>query len=94
MTQGKIERYHRSMKNFLLLENFHRLKELTIQIAAFVDHYNRWRYHKSLASVTPADVYSGRTAEIVEKREQIKMDSLPNRRGSYRKTVAIRQSAS
>ena len=94
MTQGKIERYHRSMKNILLLDNYYCPEELTIQIAAFVDHYNHRRYHESLDNVTPADVYHGRAAEILEKRKRIKTETLRKRRESYRKTVAIRQSAS
>jgi len=94
MTQGKIERYHRSMKNILLLDNYYWPEELTIQIAAFVDHYNHRRYHESLDNVTPADVYHGRAAEILEKRKRIKTETLKKRRESYRKTVAIRQNAS
>jgi len=37
MTQGKIERYHRSMKNIVLLENYYSPSELEEQICAFVD---------------------------------------------------------
>jgi len=60
MTQGKIERYHRSMKNILLLENYYSPSELEHQIGLFVDHYNNHRYHEALNNVTPADVYYGR----------------------------------
>ena len=94
MTQGKIERYHRSMKNILLLDNYYCPEELTIQIAAFVDHYNQRRYHESLDNVTPADVYHGRAKEILQQREKIKRETINRRKNEYRKAIAIRQSVS
>ena len=56
MTQGKIERYHRSMKNVLLLDNYYSPEDLKAEIEAFVEYYNYERYHESLDNVTPADV--------------------------------------
>ena len=58
MTQGKIERYHRSMKNRILLENYYLPGQLEHSIGEFVDYYNNRRYHESLDNLTPADVYS------------------------------------
>jgi len=72
MTQGKIERYHRSMKNILLLEHYYSPSELEDQIAIFVDYYNNERYHEALNNLTPADVYHGRDREILTRREQTK----------------------
>ena len=80
MTQGKIERYHRSMKNIILLENYYSPSELEDQISAFVDYYNYDRYHESLENVTPADVYYGRDLEVLARREQIKHKTLLLRR--------------
>jgi putative transposase len=60
MTQGKIERYHRSLKNIVLLENYYAPGELADAVGRFVAHYNNHRYHESLNNVTPADVYHGR----------------------------------
>ena len=57
-TQGKIERYHRSMKNVVKLENYYSPWELERAIGRFVEHYNHRRYHESLDNVTPADAYS------------------------------------
>jgi transposase InsO family protein len=94
MTQGKIERYHRSMKNILLLDNYYCPKDLTAQIGAFVDHYNHRRYHESLGNVTPADVYTGRAAEILEQRERTKRETINRRRTEYRKAIAMRQTVS
>lgn len=94
MTQGKIERYHRSMKNILLLDNYYYPGELTAQIAAFVEYYNHRRYHESLDNVTPADAYHGRAMAILEQRERIKRETMIKRRIAYRKAIANRQSVS
>jgi transposase InsO family protein len=80
MTQGKIERYHRSMKNIVNLQNYFLPGELESQIASFVDYYNIQRYHESLDNLTPADVYFGRTKEVLDKRAQIKKQTMQHRR--------------
>jgi len=54
MTQGKIERCHRSMKNLILLDNYYASSELTERIREWVDYYNHQRYHKAIDKVTPA----------------------------------------
>ena len=79
-TQGKIERYHRSMKNVVKLENYYSPWELERAIARFVEHYNHRRYHEALKNVTPADAYFGRQHEILSRRERIKRDTLKRRR--------------
>lgn len=55
-TQGKIERWHQTLKNRILLENYYLLGDLERRIGTFVDHYNNHRYHESLQNLTPADV--------------------------------------
>jgi transposase InsO family protein/transposase-like protein len=94
MTQGKIERYHRSMKNILLLDNYYCPDDLIAEIGRFVDYYNHQRYHESLDNVTPADAYMGRAAAILEQRERTKRETIDRRRIEYRKAIAMRQSAS
>ena len=44
-TQGKIERWHQTLKNRTLLENHYLPGELEAAIGAFVDHYNHCRVH-------------------------------------------------
>jgi transposase InsO family protein len=61
MTQGKIERYHRSMKNLLLLEHYYLPQELEQRISEWVQYYNHQRYHESLNNCTPAQVYHNRS---------------------------------
>jgi len=86
MTQGKIERYHRSLKNILLLDNYYCPDDLKAEIARFVDHYNHRRYHESLGNVTPADAYTGRAAAILQQRERTKRETIDRRRIEYRKS--------
>ena len=71
MTQGKIERWHQTLKNRILLENYFLPGELEVQIAAFVADYNDRRYHESINNLTPADVYFGRAPDILAERERI-----------------------
>lgn len=75
-TQGKIERWHQTMKNRFLLENDFPPGDLERQIGAFVDHYNNHRNHESLANLSPADVYHGRGMKILKMRERIKKQAI------------------
>jgi putative transposase len=79
-TQGKIERWHQTLKNRVLLENYCLPGDLKAQIARFVEHYNHRRYHESLQNLTPADVYFGRGQTILLQRERIKRDTVRQRR--------------
>ncbi len=79
-TQGKIERWHQTLKNRILLENSCLPGDLEQRIAAFVTHYNHERYHESLDNLTPADVYFGRGQAILEERNRIKRQTIANRR--------------
>jgi transposase InsO family protein len=83
MTQGKIERLHRSMKNVIKLQNYYSPSELEQAIAEWVTYYNNQRYHESLDNVTPADVYFGREKKIIEKRNELKEQTLALRRQQY-----------
>ncbi|QUT05103.1 IS3 family transposase [Sphingobium phenoxybenzoativorans] len=87
-TQGKIERWHQTLKNRVLLENYFLPGDLEQQIKAFVEHYNHQRYHESLDNVTPADAYFGRAAAIIKRRERIKRKTLEHRRLQHRKLAA------
>ena len=82
-TQGKIERYHRTMKNVIRLDNYYSPDDLIHAISEFVEYYNNKRYHESLNNLTPADVYFGRDQEILEERLRIKEKTLKERRKNY-----------
>ncbi len=86
-TQGKIERYHRTMKNVIKLDNYYFPGELERQLSKFINHYNNHRYHESLDNCTPADVYFGRYQEVISERQKIKQRTLKMR---YTQNMGIR----
>jgi putative transposase len=79
-TQGKIERWHQTLKNRILLEHYYLPGDLERRVAAFVAQYNHARHHQSLANLTPADVYFGRAETILLERERIKRQTIANPR--------------
>ena len=87
--QGKIERYHRTMKNVVKLQNYYFPGELEAEIEKFVDYYNNERYHESLHNVTPADMYHGRRNYILNEREIIKQETMRKRRILNQKAGSI-----
>ncbi len=84
-TQGKIERWHQTLKNRILLENYYMPDDLEKQVGQFVDHYNNRRYHESLNNVTPVDVYLGRDTAIIERRKKIKEMTIQTRRLNHQR---------
>jgi transposase-like protein len=87
-TQGKIERWHQTLKNRILLENYYLQSDLENQIGTFVDYYNNHRYHESIGNVTPSDAYFGRHTAIIEKREKIKKLTIQTRRLNHQQQAA------
>ena len=87
-TQGKIERWHQTLKNRILLENYFLPGDLEGQIDAFVEHYNHRRYHEGIDNVTPADAHFGRRPAILAERARIKRDTIRHRRLLHRKLAA------
>jgi len=87
-TQGIIERWHQTLKNRILLENYYLPGDLEAQIDAFVGHYNHQRYHESMKNLTPSDVYFGRGQTILLKRERIKQKTFEHRRLQHRASAA------
>ena len=88
MTQGKIERWHLSLKSRILLENYYLPGDLERAVAHFVDHYNHRRYHESLGNLTPADVYFGRGQNILDMRKEIKRRTIEQRRQQHFQAAA------
>ena len=79
-TQGKIERFHLSSKNRLLLNIYATPERLEQAIGEWVEHYNHARYHEALDNVTPADVYHGRQTQILTQRHQLKLATIARRK--------------
>ena len=87
-TQGKIERWHQTLKNRILLENYFLEGDLEAAIAAFIEHYNNHRYHESIDNLTPADVYFGRGETILTERRRIKQQTIQNRHLNHQRQAA------
>jgi len=85
-TNGKIERYHRTIKGEIGLIPCEMPGELQESIGSFVQYYNHWRYHEGLGDVTPYDVYIGRHLEVIQRRKEVKSRALRARR-DYNRTI-------
>jgi len=85
-TNGKIERYHRSLKGEINQVTYDMPSELKEAIRAFIEYYNYRRYHEGLGNVTPYDVYTGKHHEIIQKRKEVKSKTLQERR-DYNRTA-------
>jgi putative transposase len=80
--------WHQNLKYRILLENYYLPGDLEQRIADFISHYNHVRYHESIASLTPADVYFGRGQTILLEREGIKHQTFKTRRLYHRSKAA------
>ena len=64
MTHGKIERYHRSIKNVIKLQNCYYPRELEQAIQDFVDYYINYHYNESLDYLAPEGVNFVKVEEV------------------------------
>ena len=78
--RGKIDHWHQTLKNRVLLENYFLEGELVTAIDAFIDHYNNHRYHESIGNLTQADVYCGCGETILAEMRRIKHQAIQNPR--------------
>lgn len=92
-TNGKIERYHRTIKGEVKLTVYETPSALEQAIADFVDYYNHRRYHEGVGDVTPADVYYGRRDAILTRRKEVKQRTIRLRK-EYHRTVTERAASS
>lgn len=88
-TQGKIERFNRTIKQkttYLIV--YCSPEELRLSIKQAVAEYNV-RPHESLKNVCPNDVYAGKKEEVLKRRAELKRLTL-ERRKSYNLAVNVR----
>ena len=78
-TNGKLERYHQSIKQEVNQLPYEMPADLGQAIAEFVDYYNYRRYHKALGNITPDDVLQGRRDSILAKRKEVQSQTLRRR---------------
>jgi len=81
-TNGKLERYHQSIKREVNQLIYEAPSHMERAIADFVEYYNYHRYHKALGNVTPADVLYGRREKILKRRKEVQIQTI-NRRKDY-----------
>ena len=79
-TNGKLERYHQSIKADVNQIPYDVPSNLELAIADFVSYYNHRRYHKALGNVTPADVLHGRREQILQQRKEVQAQTLARRK--------------
>ena len=79
-TNGKLERYHRTLKGEVNQLPYEMPSDLEAAIVAFVSYYNYRRYHKALGNVTPSDVLRGRRQEILRRRKDVQAQTIERRR--------------
>lgn len=84
-TNGKIERYHLTLKISGSLLVFTTPEEFVRFMEVFVDYYNHERVHEALGNVTPADVYFGRKEAILKARADLKTRSVARRKAKNQK---------
>ena len=77
---GKLERYHQTLKRDVSQLPYDVPRELEVAIGRFVDFYNYRRYHKALKDITPADILAGRRDEIPDRRREAKNGTINRRR--------------
>jgi len=79
-TNGKLERYHHTLKRDVNQVPYEMPSDLEGALAAFVIYYNYKQYHKAPGNVTPADVLEGRRERILQRRKEAKTLTIDRRR--------------
>ena len=79
-TNGKLERYHQTLKRDVNQLPYELPSDLEAAIVAFVSYYNYRCYHKALGNVTPSDVLRGRREEILQRRREVQSQTIERRR--------------
>ena len=77
-TQGKVERFNRTLKERVNLWLYGTPDDLRAAIDKENEEYNE-RPHEALKNVCPNDVYAGRQNEVLERRAKIRLETMARR---------------
>jgi len=77
-TQGKVERFNRTLKEKVNLWVYGTPEDLQAAIIRMVETYNETP-HEALKNVCPNDVYAGRKDEVLERRAKIRLETMARR---------------
>jgi transposase InsO family protein len=82
-SNGKIERYHRSLEEECVrTTSMIDMEDAQRQIAGYVDHYNNHRLHSALFYLRPIDFLNGNVDELLKIRQE-KLDKATANRMNY-----------
>jgi len=86
-SNGKLERWHGSLKNECIRPSCPATREeAQKRIEKYVNHYNHVRPHNAIGYITPADCLAGLSQVIGEERDR-KLKSARERRQQRRATA-------
>ena len=80
-TQGKIERWHLTLKNRILLEPYYLPGALEEHVSAFVTHYNHVRAHESLVLLCHEVLSRSRVGDSISWRSEGWITGMAQKRG-------------
>ena len=78
-TNGKLERFHQTLKARANLLVYASPESLRAAMAGFIEFYNHRRYHEGIGNATPADMYYGRRENVLRRREEKKQRTVLRR---------------
>ena len=79
-TNGRLERYHQTLKRDVNQLPYEMPSDLEAAVVAFVSYYNHRRYHKALGNLTTSDVLRSRREDILRRRKELKTQTIERRR--------------
>jgi len=79
-TNGKLEKYHRTIKLDVNQIPYDVPRNLEEAIMDFVNYYSNRHYHKAIGNVTPTDVLDGRREQILQKLMGVQTQTIQRRR--------------
>jgi transposase InsO family protein len=83
-SNGKIERFHKTLRNECLRKNFpSSKKEAEKDMKEFVEYYNNVRLHSAIDYITPRDKLLGNAEKILAERDKKLEQARKRRRAKY-----------